>query len=590
MSPRSRRNVWTRRSIAAAGLGLAIIDGLSAILKAAPGRQSLWQEATGGALPGTPRFFLLLASLLLLLVTPGLLRAKRQAWAIALLATTISIGVHSLRLRDVDDVGLLASVAVAILLVGTARSFRTRSDPVRMRQGVIWFVAGEAVVFLFGFLGLFLLDREFAEPADIPEAVVNALRLLFVLPDTTITPVTRHGRYFVDAVRALASVVAAVAVWHLLHPVLHRTIVAPRERERVRRLLEAYGTTSLAPFHLLHDKTYFFASDGEAFVSYVLAGGSAVALGEPVGAPAARREVAREFAEFCELSGWRYCFYQATPAGAEELAGLGFRRLKIGEEAIVQVQQFTLTGKASRHLRNVQNRLGAEGVYVVELPQPIDDPTMAELQEVSDAWLADGGHRERGFTLGVFSPDYLRATRVFAVRRADGTIEAFANVLPSFMSPDSTFDLMRRRPDSTNGVMDLLMLHLIESFRQAGVRGMNLGLAPLARIEGSGPVALAERILYERGSAVFNFQGLRAYKDKWQPQWEDRFLAYRSTVDLPMLAVAIARAGEGRGILARLFEGGTARFRRWLRARGRGARAASATANTSEPLEEARPV
>ena len=95
--------------------------------------------------------------------------------------------------------------------------------------------------------------------------------------------------------------------------------------------------------------------------------------------------------------------------------------------------------------------------------------------------------------------------------------------------------------------MDYLLVHLIGHFRDRGLRGLNLGFAPLANIEGTGVVARALSLLYTYGSRAFNFQGLRSYKDKWHPIWEQRFLVYRSDLQLPRIALAVVRAGEREG-------------------------------------------
>ena len=197
-----------------------------------------------------------------------------------------------------------------------------------------------------------------------------------------------------------------------------------------------------------------------------------------------------------------------------------------------------------------------EGTVIEELIAPIGDLVMSELQDVSSAWLADGGHRERTFTLGAFDPQYLRETTVLVARSKGGRIEAFVNVVPSFSSSIGNFDLMRRRPDAPNGVMDLMLVHLIERFRCQGAVGMTLGFAPLANIDGDGVVARTLRAIYERESTAFNFKGLYQFKDKWQPNWEPRYLVYRSDLELPKIALAVARVGERRKDAPRLLRTG----------------------------------
>ena len=554
-----------RRGIAVAALALAVVNVTAALLKLGPGRHGLARAALAGAIPGGARFLLLLAALLLLASLPGLLRAKRMAWLLAVAATLLSFVVHPLRPRDPDDVGAILALGLVVTLVLSSRLFPARSDQSRVRQGFFWLFGGELFVFLVGFIGLYVVDPELVEPVDLREATANALRLLFIVPAATVQPVSRHGQYFVEAIRSLSMVVLAVSAWHFVHPVLNRALVRPAERQRVRELLEGYASTSLAHFHLLDDKTYYFSDDREAFLSFRLVGSTAIVLGEPVGKRESARQAAQSFVEFCALNGWRIAFHQVTAEGAVMITGLGLQKLKIGEEAVIPLHTFDLAGKTFKHLRNEQNGLTRGGFSVEELAQPLPDRTVAELLEVSEAWMAAGGHRERKFTLGQFDVDYLRQTRVFAVRGPAGRIEAFANVLPRYQSRDGTFDLMRRRPDCANGVMDLLILHFIRLFQGEGCEGLNLGLAPLANIEGSGPVAAALRLIYQRGSSAFNFRGLRDYKEKWKPRWEDRFLVYRTDLDLVPVALAVARVGEQQNLVAQVTRSGFGQLGRRLR-------------------------
>jgi lysylphosphatidylglycerol synthetase-like protein (DUF2156 family) len=475
----------------------------------------------------------------------GLLHGKRQAWLICVLALCGALAAHPF--KRVDYVGIAANAGVLALLLTLAPAFPARSDPVRARQGVAWLVLGELGVLAYGVAGLYLLDRHFAGNSSFIDSVEDGVRLLFVLPSTTIEPTTRHGAWFVDSVRVAAMAVLVISAYHLLHPVVLKRSTAREEQRLVAGLLERYAETSLAFFHLLPDKSYFLADDGEAFIGYRVVGHSAVALGEPIGAPAARRQVVREFAQFCDLNGWSFCFHQVTEAGAAELADEGLRVLKIGEEAVIPLDEFSLSGKSFKHIRNALNRLDRDG-YGVERHMPgIEQALLDELEEVSNDWLHASGHRERAFTLGAFSREYLRTSQIFLVRAQSGRIEAFANIIPSYRSPDGNFDLMRRRPDAADGVMDLLFVALVDHFKTSGFEGMNLGFAPLSNISGSGVPALALRLLYSRGSSAFNFQGLRAFKEKWKPNWQPRYLVYRSDLQLPALALAVARAGERSG-------------------------------------------
>ena len=534
----NRRTV--RRGIAALVLMLALTN-----VWLAAAREPLLSfgpaHIHGVAIRGS-RFLLLFASIAMLGSVGGLSRGKRAAWLVAVAALCASLIAHPLKRADIAGVGLTA-VALASLLL-TAGYFSARSDPVRARQGAAWLILGFAGVFTYGVLGIYFLDRDFRHSPDFLEAVENGFRLLFILPATTIDPASRHGHWFIESVRIMALVVLAVGLWLLVRPVIDRATTLRTERALVRQLLERYATSGIAYFHLLDDKRYFFSEAGDAFIGYRVVAGTAVALGEPVGAEAAVPVVARQFGSYCEMNGWRIAFHQVTGPGADTLRAVGFKALKIGEEAIVPVQEFSLDGKAFKHVRNACNRLSRDGCIIEQLSKPIGDDVLDELREVSDAWLADGGHRERSFSLGAFGRDYLQETDVFVARSSGGRIEAFVNALPPLASKNGNFDLMRRRPDSPDGVMDYLFVYLIDLFRSEGLEGMNLGFAPLARIDEGGLGGRSVRLVRELGGSAFNFEGLRAFKDKWNPRWEPRFLVYENDLDLPSLLLSVVRAGE----------------------------------------------
>ncbi len=532
---------WVRRIVTVAVLTL----GVTNLALAAADRT--WRRAgflgAGWALDAVfgARYVLLIAGISLIVVARSLLHGKRNAWWIALAASVVSTSGH--HVRESDVVGLGLSIATIVILIVTRRRFAARSDPALVRRGVQLLGVGLLAVLAYGTIGLYFLDRNFRTSTTLGESIEGALRLLVLLPTSTIEPITRHGRWFVDSVRfaALAVIFAGIAR-------IVATVVFRRDRsdhQTVVDILHRWGTTSLAPFALLDDKNWLIAEDREAFIGYKVIGTTAVALGEPIGAAASCRQVLDEFTGLCSLNGWTPAFHQVTPASEAAFKDAGFKILKIGEEAIIDVQSWSIEAKEHKSLRSAMRRVERAKLELAELTTPIDDATMGQLRAVSDSWMGEGGHRERTFTVGAFDPEALRRSTVLAVRHRDsGEVVAFANILPSYQGSDGNFDLMRRQQDAPNGVMEFLFVGLIHYFRDAGRSGMNLGLAPLANITGDSVADRALRMLYDRGDKAFHYRGLRAFKDKWQPRWEDRSLAYRSEADLPKIATAVMRAGE----------------------------------------------
>lgn len=298
----------------------------------------------------------------------------------------------------------------------------------------------------------------------------------------------------------------------------------------------------LAHFALWDDKEWTLADDG--LVSYHRAGRVALALGGPIGSPSGKAEALQRHVDYGDDLGLIPAFHQVSASDRPMLKKAGFRILHIGAEAIVDTQSFTLEGSHWKSIRNTLRKLESTGHRVEELLQPLSDEMVAELENVSDRWRSSGGHRERTFTLGQFSADYLRSTRVLAVLGPDDSAHAFVNFVPSYHDVNGTFDLMRRRPDSANGVMDLLFVTMIRDCKNEGLEGLNMGLAPLAMISDDDLLDRGLQQLRERRDHWFNFAGLERYKQKWEPRWELRYVAYRNAADLPAVLRAVQTAGE----------------------------------------------
>lgn len=505
----------------------------------------------GSDVDAGPRTVLLFALFASLAAVPALVRGKRVGLIVSLVASAASVVAYTL--NGVDVVGLSLAAAALVTLLATRRLFTARSTVPGLRGALAWLLVGEGVVLAYGILGLFVLGPEFRQEPTLAESAREALQLLFLQPASSLGPATEYGSWFVHSVRILSLAVLGASLARALVPVVGAEGRRQHDRERVAALLESWGDSALAHFHLLPGKSWFFGPDGQAFVSYRVVASTAVVLGAPVGSPGSCERALVEFAKRCDRNGWTQAFHQVREEDRPLLERHGFQLLRIGSEAVIPVAEFSLSGRRMKSLRSSVNHAVGSGLIVEELPRDLDEDTFLELKAVSDAWLAEG-HRERTFTVGQFDRTYLRDTTVLAVREAAGRIVAFANVLPSYRCQEGNFDLMRRRPDAPNGAMELLFLTMIERFRAAGLQGMNLGLAPLAQVEGDDAATRVLRALRDYGERWFSFKGLEAFKDKWGPRWEPRYLAYQSPLDLPRIAIALGRVGELE----------SPRLRRWL--------------------------
>jgi phosphatidylglycerol lysyltransferase len=249
----------------------------------------------------------------------------------------------------------------------------------------------------------------------------------------------------------------------------------------------------------------------------------------------------------CGENGWAFGFHNVLPEFLPVYARLGLRKLKIGDDAIVDVSQFSVEGKAKKAERSKMNQIEKHGFRTVAFEPPLSDEVLAQAKEVSDEWLEIPGRRERRFSIGMFEPGYVRSMPLYAVYDDAGRMLAFMNLIPSYSPGESTVDLMRRRNQAPNGVMDYLFTKVILDLKQKGVPRFNLGLAPMAGFQEREEASREEKAVhffFQRLNFLFSFRGLYLYKSKFATLWEPRYAVYRNVLDLPRLAIALNKLSE----------------------------------------------
>jgi phosphatidylglycerol lysyltransferase len=338
------------------------------------------------------------------------------------------------------------------------------------------------------------------------------------------------------------------AVWMLLRPVLLPVGGTDEERERALDSIEQYGHSSLAHFCLLPDKSYYFSPSGKTVIAYVPKGRGAIALGDPIGAPTDLKDAIIGYKEFCIQNDWYPAFYQTIPENLALYKTLGFRAVKIGEEAIVDLHTFTTQGKAGRNLRNALNRFNKLGFSTKFYQPPITEELLTQLKIISDEWLNTMQGSEKQFSVGWFDRDYLQNCEIATVESGQGEIIAFANIIPEYQLNEITIDLMRKLGRTEHGVMEFLFISLFQRYQELNYDSFNLGLSALSGLQQNRESPRLEGgldYLYQHLNRFYHFQGLHDFKKKFNPRWSSRYLIYPSLASLPDVVVALVRADSG---------------------------------------------
>jgi len=342
---------------------------------------------------------------------------------------------------------------------------------------------------------------------------------------------------FLRAAAGASAAAVILSMWKLLHPAIsHPAFPAEEELDKAFRIARKSGD-AYANLSLLGDKALLFSDSGNSFLMYGVQGRSWVALGDPVGPAEERAELVWRFHEMCDRhNGWTV-FYRVRPENLPVYLDLGLTPLKLGEEARIPLDTFSLDGSARSEFRQVERKLKREGA-VFEIVQAKDIATLLpELQSVSDAWLRGKNTREKGFSLGYFDAQYLKRFSSGIVRK-NGRIVAFANLLEGCGKEEVAADVMRYVPGSLNGAMDFLFLQSMLWGKREGYRWYNLGMAPLSGMGNRALNPLWNQVgafLFRHGENFYNFQGVRHFKEKFDPVWEPRYLASPAGMVLPRI-------------------------------------------------------
>ena len=354
---------------------------------------------------------------------------------------------------------------------------------------------------------------------------------------------------------AVVVLAAAYLLLNMLRPARPEPAVAgPEDIERARRVIETSDNT-LANAALAGDKRLLFSEAGDTFVMYQIAGRSWVALGDPVGSEKGAEELVWRFREISDHHGGETVFYQASSDRLSLYVDLGLAALKIGEEARVPLPEFGLEGSARADLRQAHRRAERDGATFEVIPPERLNEILPTLQELSDAWLASKSTSEKRFSVGAFSPDYLRHFPI-ALVYCEGAPAAFANLWTTGTRDELSVDLMRFGPDAPRSAMDYLFIELMKWGKAGGYRWFNLGMAPLAGLE-THPLAPAwhrvGNFVFRHGEHFYNFDGLRRYKAKFDPVWEAKYLVARGGISLPrvLVDVSVLIAGGMKELFAR---------------------------------------
>ena len=331
--------------------------------------------------------------------------------------------------------------------------------------------------------------------------------------------------------------------------------LSSEDKSRARELVKKYGQNSISYLALENDKMLFFGKNTDGIIAFGIIGHVVVVCGDPICAPENFRDFLVEFHDFCHEHSYQFVFLGATAAFIKEYEAMGYKHVKAGDEAVIELSEYHLSGGKMQKLRANVNHANKAGLTTHEY-KPNESRNLdieREINAVSDEWLEDKKSGQLGFTVGGVGLDNPLDRRYFYVTDSAGKIVAFNVYLPFAGMNGYLADVTRRLHDAPGGATEKINFDAFMRFNEEGVRWGSLGLATLANVHEDGVKdSLATKMLeliYEKCNRFYGFKDLHHAKEKYTPtSWVPVYIVYSTKLITPEIVYAIIKIQNPGGL------------------------------------------
>ena len=499
----------------------------------------------------------------LFMTARGVKLCRRRAW---ILATTLQIvlivtsmirsgffifhGHENLHLvfKALGVSHLLLQLFILVLLVRFRGIFKTIADPLTRRQTITFFVRNSILVIFLGFLIVYFGSRSFTSSVNVIQAFEITLKGLLGIssPDSFIsTHLQERLGLFLGG---LGLLLALTTLAKFLKPAHRATTLSGENAALIRQLLEKNPESdSLSYFALRDNKTLVWANNMKAAIPYSIVNGVIITTGDPVGDQESWPSAIAAFLLEAELHAWIPAIYGCSEtAGEIWVRESGFDALEIGDEAILDIAQFTLEGSSMKNIRQTINRINRLGYTAhSSFVRDLDHDKQTRLALSMQSWRRSATERGFSMALGRFC-DAIDPDCLITWAQHGDEILAMLQFVP-WGTSSLSLDLMRRSPESETGVNELMIQQTITfagerdfkqislnfaSFRSIFERGKKLGAGPITRLN-------HKILLYL--SRFFQMESLYRFNSKFQPVWKPRYVVFPGVSSLVKIGIAILK-------------------------------------------------
>jgi lysyl-tRNA synthetase class 2 len=543
---RRRQHAWVPGSAALLTMLIGLSDVIAIFKPDWPHRLHKFNYLVPGTLTNVARTTDVIIGLMLLLLAHGLRRRKRRAGQAVAALLAFDIAIHFFH----EQRTLTAVVALVelIALLYFRDEFYAEGDQ-RNRWRALWAFAGLVVADIVIGLTYILLARGLATDYSLGQRVWEVITGLVGVSGPVQWVPEARGDLFSILTSTLGIFTLVVTAYLFLRPAEPRARLGVADAARIRELLAKYGDRdSLGYFALRNDKSVIWSPTGKACICYRVVSGVMLASGDPIGDPEAWPGAISPFLDEAARHAWAPAVMGCSELGAEVWCREGdLSALELGDEAVVNVADFSLSGRSMRNVRQMVNRVAKNG-YTAEVRRvgDIPRPELDAIVKAADSWR--GSQTERGFSMALGRIGTAQDENcVLATASENGAFRAVLQLVP-WGADGLSLDLMRRDKAAQPGLNDFLIVETIKAASSLSVKRISLNFAvfraALERGEriGAGPVLKAWRSVLIFMSKWFQIESLYKFNAKFAPVWQPRFFVFPSSKDAPRIALAALEA------------------------------------------------
>ncbi|MFE5053081.1 phosphatidylglycerol lysyltransferase domain-containing protein [Streptomyces sp. NPDC056637] len=485
-------------------------------------------------------------------------RRKRAAWILNLVLSGLFLALFvvvmffpEVRRYAQNWISLVLTAAFVVALLLGRREFYAKGDRSNAKLAVAVGIGGLLVTSLFATFLVTVTNQahDGHHSTFLERWRYGTLRLISVATDESRYPGITSPNWVNVAINILSTLLLLAVAYAAFRSRKAVDPITPDDEARLRALLDKEGDRdSLGYFALRREKSVVWSPTGKAAVAYRVVGGVSLASGDPIGDPEAWPGAIAPWLMEAREHGWSPAVMGASEEAGTIYARHGLDALELGDEAIVEIPEFTLEGRAMRTVRQAYNRVKRAG-YEVRIRRHEDIPAeeMTYLLQRADDWR--DGATERGFSMALGRLGDPADGRCVMLECSDGKgeLKAVLSFVP--WGPEGlSLDLMRRDRDSENGLMEFMVIELLQRAAEIGITQVSLNFAMFRSVFergsrlGAGPVLRLWRSLLSFFSRWWQIESLYRANAKYRPIWEPRFLLFEKSADLPRIGLASARA------------------------------------------------